>query len=157
MEIYLFSIFPAAPAQEYTDPEKVFSQIGNNTELAKTYRICLAKGELLVCKINHDQVSAEQKMGLTKVSSDLFLMLINPIAPKLPMANAFWPVRPFITFKGRSYCLKVDLYNQETALTQLNFQPSTCCVKGNSRNSISYGHNIYTMDFFYLLLNILYH
>ena len=34
-------------------------------------------------KINLDQVSAEQKLGLTKVRKDLFLMLINPIAPKL--------------------------------------------------------------------------
>ena len=34
-------------------------------------------------KINLDQVSAEQKLWLTKVRKDLFLMLINPIAPKL--------------------------------------------------------------------------
>ena len=58
--------FSAAPAQEYTDLEKVFSKSGNNTELTETYRSCLAKGELLVYKINHDQVSAEQKLGLTK-------------------------------------------------------------------------------------------
>ena len=55
--------FPAAPAQEYTDLEKYFSKSGNNTELTETYRSCLAKGELLVCKINHDQVSAEQNWG----------------------------------------------------------------------------------------------
>ena len=53
-----FFKFPAAPAQEYTDLEKYFSQSGNNTELTETYRSCLAKEELLVCKINHDQVSA---------------------------------------------------------------------------------------------------
>ena len=41
----------------------------------------------LECKINHDQVSAEQKLGLTKVRPDLFLMLINPIAPKLTVPN----------------------------------------------------------------------
>ena len=76
-------IFPAAPAQEYTDLEKVFSRRGNNIELTETYRSCLAKRELPVCKINHDQVSAEQKVGLTIVRPDLFLMLINPIAPKL--------------------------------------------------------------------------
>ena len=87
METVLFSIFPAALAQEYTDLEKVFSQSGNNTELTETYRSCLAKGELLVCKINHDQVSAEQKLGLTKVHTDLFLMLINPIAPKPTVPN----------------------------------------------------------------------
>ena len=73
----------------YTDLEKVFSQSGNNTELlvTETYRICLAKEELLVCKINHDQVSAEQKLGLTKIRLDLFLILINPIAPKLTVPN----------------------------------------------------------------------
>ena len=38
-------------------------------------------------KINLDQVSAEQKLGLTKVRKDLFLMLINPIAPKLTVPN----------------------------------------------------------------------
>ena len=43
--------------------------------------------ELLVCKINHESVSAEQKMGLTKVRPDLFLMLINPIAAKLMVPN----------------------------------------------------------------------
>ena len=53
--------FPAAPAQEYIDLEEVASKSGNNTEFTETYRSCLAKGELLVCKINHDQVSAEQK------------------------------------------------------------------------------------------------
>ena len=78
METVLFFEFPAAPAQEYTDLE--ISESGNNTALTETYRSCLAKGELLVCKINHDQVSAEQKLGLTKVRPDLFLMLINPIA-----------------------------------------------------------------------------
>ena len=83
METILFFKFLAAQAQEYNDLEKVFSESGNNTELTKTYRSCLAKGELLVCEINHDQVSAEQKLGLTKVHPDLFLMLINPIAPKL--------------------------------------------------------------------------
>ena len=36
---------------------------------------------------NHNQVSAEQKLGLTKVCPDLFLMLINPIAPKLVVPN----------------------------------------------------------------------
>ena len=87
METVLFSKFPAAPAQEYTDLEKYFSQSGNNTELTETYRSCLAKGELLVCKINHDQVSAEQKLGLTKVRPYLFLMLINPIAPTLTVPN----------------------------------------------------------------------
>ena len=76
-----FIKFPAAPAQEYTGLEKIFSESGNNTDLTETYRSCLTKGELLVCKINHDQVSAEQKLGLTKVRLDLFLMLINPIAP----------------------------------------------------------------------------
>ena len=34
-----------------------------------------------------DQVSVEQKLGLTKVCPDLFLMLINPIAPKLTVPN----------------------------------------------------------------------
>ena len=77
METVLFFKFPAAPAQEYTDLEKYFSQSGNNRELNETYRRCLAKGELLVCKINHDQVSAEQKLGWTKVRRYLFLMLIN--------------------------------------------------------------------------------
>ena len=79
--------FPAAPAQEYTDLEKIFSESGNNTELTETYRSCLAIRELLVCKINHDQVSAEQKLGLTKECRGLFLMLINPIAPKLTVPN----------------------------------------------------------------------
>ena len=77
METVPFFKFPAAPAQKYTDLEKVFSERGNNTELTETYRSCLVKGELLVCKINHDQVSTEQKLGLTKVRLDLFLMLIN--------------------------------------------------------------------------------
>ena len=83
METVLFFKFPAAPAQEYTDLEKYFSQSGNNTEFTETYRSCLAKEELLVCKINHDQVSAEQNFGLTKVHLYLFLMLINLIAPAL--------------------------------------------------------------------------
>ena len=88
METVLFFFkFPAAPAQEYTDLEKYFVQSENNTELNETYRSCLAKGELLVCKINHDQVSAEQKLGLTKVRPSLFLMLINPIAPTLTAPN----------------------------------------------------------------------
>ena len=87
METVLFFKFPAAPAQEYTDLEKCFSQSGHNTELTETYRSCLAKGELLVCKINHDQVSAEQTLGLTKVRPYLFLMLINPIAPTLTVHN----------------------------------------------------------------------
>ena len=87
METVLFFKFPAAPAQEYTDLEKVFYESGNNTKLIETYRSCLAKGKLLVCKIDHDQVSAEQKLGLTKVRPDLFLMLINPIAPKLTVPN----------------------------------------------------------------------
>ena len=77
METVPFFKFPAAPAQEYTDLEKEFSERGNNTELTETYRSCLAKGELLVCKINHDKVSAEQNLGLAKVRPDLFLMLIN--------------------------------------------------------------------------------
>ena len=34
-------------------------------------------------KINHDQVTAEQNFGMTKVRLNLFLMLINPVAPKL--------------------------------------------------------------------------
>ena len=34
-------------------------------------------------KIYPYQVSVEQKLGFTNVHSDLFLMLINPIAPKL--------------------------------------------------------------------------
>ena len=80
---YFFK-FPAARAQEYTDLEKFFTESGTNTE---TYRSCLAKGEHLVCKINHDQVSAEQKLGFTKVRPDLFLILINPIAPKLTVPN----------------------------------------------------------------------
>ena len=67
METVLFFKFPATPAQEYTDLEKYFSLTQNNTELTETYRSCLAKEELLVCKINHDQVSAEQKLGLTSV------------------------------------------------------------------------------------------
>ena len=87
METVLFFKFPAAWAQEYTDLEKLFSQSGNNTELTETYRSCLAKGELLVYKINHDQVSAEQKLGLTKVRPYLFLMLINLIAPALTVPN----------------------------------------------------------------------
>ena len=87
METVLFIKFPAARAQEYTDLEKFFSQSGNNTELTETYRSCLAKGELLVYKINHDQVSAEQKLGLTKVRPYLFLMLINLIAPALMVPN----------------------------------------------------------------------
>ena len=87
MVTVLFFKFPAAPAQEYTDLEKYFSQNGNKTELAETYSSCLAKGEFLVCKINHDQGSAEQKVGLTKVRPYLFLMLINPIAPALTVPN----------------------------------------------------------------------
>ena len=87
METVLFFKFPAAPAQEYTDLEIYFSQSGNNTELTETYRSCLANGELLVCKINHDQVSGEQKLGLTKVRPYLFLMLINPSAPTLTVPN----------------------------------------------------------------------
>ena len=87
METVLFSKFPVATAQEYTDLEKYFSQSGNNTELTETYRSCLAKGELLVCKINQDQVSAEQKLGLTEVRPYLFLMLIDPIAPTLTVPN----------------------------------------------------------------------
>ena len=83
METLLFFKFPAAQAQEYTDLEKVFSKSGNNTELTETYRNYQHKGELLECKINHDQVSAEQKLGLTKVHPDLFPMLINPTASKL--------------------------------------------------------------------------
>ena len=59
METVPFFNFPAAPAQGYT----VFSQSRNNTELTETYRTCLAKGELLVCKINRDQVS-EEKNGV---------------------------------------------------------------------------------------------
>ena len=59
----------------------------NSRELTETYRSCLAKAELLVCIINHDQVSAEQKLGLTKVRPHLFLMLINPIAPTLTVPN----------------------------------------------------------------------
>ena len=86
METVLFFKFPAAPAQEYADLEKYFSQSGNNTELTEIYRSCLAKGELLVGKIN-DQVSAEQKLGLTKVRPYLFLMLINLIAPTLTVPN----------------------------------------------------------------------
>ena len=76
--------FPAALVQEYTDLEKVFSRSVNNTELTETYRSCLAKGELLLCKINHGHVSAEQKLGLTKVHPNLFLILVNP---KLMMPN----------------------------------------------------------------------
>ena len=87
METVLFFKFPAAPAQEYTDLEKYISQSGNNTGLTETYRSCLTKGELLVCKINHDKVSAEQILGLTKIPPYLFLMLINPIAPTLKMPN----------------------------------------------------------------------
>ena len=87
METILFFKFPAAPAQEYTDLEKYFSQSGNNTGLTETYGSCLAKGEHLVCKINQDQVSAEQKLGLTKVRPYLFLMRINPIAPTLTVPN----------------------------------------------------------------------
>ena len=98
METVLFSKFPAAPAQEYTDLEKYFSQSENNTELTETYRSCLAKGELLVCKTNHDQVSAEQKLELTKVRPYLFLMLINPIAPTLRVPN-----RTVIPIKRSSY------------------------------------------------------
>ena len=80
METVLFS-----KAQEYTESDqgKSISESGNNTELTETYRSCLTKGELLVCKINHDQVSAEQISGWTKLHQDLFLMLINPIAPTL--------------------------------------------------------------------------
>ena len=97
METVLFSKFPAAPAQEYTDLENYFSHSGNNTELTKTYRSCLAKGELLVCKINHDQVSAEQKLGLTKVCPYLFLMLINPIAATLKVPNrTVIPLQPVL-------------------------------------------------------------
>ena len=55
METIPFFKFPAAPAQEYTDLENVFSQSGNNTELTETCRRCLAKGEHLICKIIHDQ------------------------------------------------------------------------------------------------------
>ena len=87
METVLFFKFPATPAQEYIDLEKYFSQSGNNTELTETYRSCLAKGEPLACKINHDQVSAERKLGLTKVRPYLFLVLINPIAPTLTVPN----------------------------------------------------------------------
>ena len=87
METVLFLKFPAAPAQEYTDLEKYFSQSGNSTELTETYSSCLAKEELLVCRMNNDQVSAEQKLGLTKVRPYLFLMLINPIAPTLTVPN----------------------------------------------------------------------
>ena len=87
METVLFFKFPAAPAQEYTDLEKYFSQSGNNTELTETYRSCQAKREFLVCKINPYQVSAERKLGLTKVRPYLFLMLINPIALTLTVPN----------------------------------------------------------------------
>ena len=100
METVLFFKFPAAPAQEYTDLEKYFSQSENNTELTETYRSCLAKGELLVCKINHDQVSPEQKLGLTKVRPYLFLMLINLIAPTLTVPNR--TVIPWICHRFRS-------------------------------------------------------
>ena len=82
-----FFKFPAAPVLECTDLEKVFSKSGSITELTEIYKSCLAKGELLVCKINHDQVSAEQILGLSKLRQDLFLMLINPIAPKLMVPN----------------------------------------------------------------------
>ena len=87
METILFFKFPATLAQEYTDLEKYFSQSRNNTELIETYRSCLAKRELLVCKINHDQVSAEKELGLTKVRPYLFLMLINPMSPTLTVPN----------------------------------------------------------------------
>ena len=87
METVFFLNLPAAPAEEYTDLEKYFSQTGNNKELTETYRSCLAKGELLVCKINHVQVSAEQKLGLTKVRPYLFLMLIYLIGPILTVPN----------------------------------------------------------------------
>ena len=85
METVLFSNFLLLRLKNTLSQtrEKVFSESGNNTELAETYRNCLTKGELLVCKINHDQVSAEQKSGWTKLRKDLYLMLINPIAPTL--------------------------------------------------------------------------
>ena len=67
---------------------KIFSKSGNNTILTETYRSCLDKRELLVCKINHDQVSAEQILGLTKIRLNLLLMLINHIAPKLTVPNS---------------------------------------------------------------------
>ena len=75
METALFFKFPAALAQVYTD---------------------LAKGKLLVCKINHDQVSAVQKLELTKVCLDLFLMLTNPIAPKLSVSNGTAIIEEYI-------------------------------------------------------------
>ena len=106
METVLFFKFPAATAQEYTDVEKYFSQSGNSTEFTQTYRSCLAKGELLVCKINHDQVSAEQKLGLTKVRPYLFLMLIYPIAPILTVPNrTVIPLTacPTVPGRGNSY------------------------------------------------------
>ena len=83
METFFFK-FPAAPAQESTDLIKVFSESRNNTESTETYRSYLAKGELLVCKINHYQVSAEQKWALTKVGPVVFLMLINPNGTVIP-------------------------------------------------------------------------
>ena len=63
-ETVLFFKFPAGWPQEYTELEKVIYESGNNTELTETYRSCLDKGELLVCKINHDQVWTEQNIGV---------------------------------------------------------------------------------------------
>ena len=75
--------------------EKVFSQSGSITEKNEIYMRCLAKGEHLLCKINHDQVLEEQKLGLTKVRPDLFQMFINPTAPKLTVPNGtVIPLRP---------------------------------------------------------------
>ena len=70
ISIALF-VQPVAPAKDYTDLEEVASKSGNNTELTETYRSCLAKGELLVCKINHDQISRAKR--LTKVRLNFLL------------------------------------------------------------------------------------
>ena len=57
----------------------------------------MAKGELLVSKINHDQVSAEQRLGLTKVRTYLFLMRINPNGRVIPWNNlVYYYKRPIL-------------------------------------------------------------
>ena len=96
--------------------KKVFSESGNNTELTETYRGCLDKGELLVCEINHNQVSTERKFGLTKVRPDLFLMLLNPIAPKLTVAYGKPILSHFESGRFRQVILYIGTHARDSRL-----------------------------------------
>ena len=60
METVLFSKFPAAPAQEYTDLEKYFSQSVNNTESTKI-------GNLKKMKIEAAQREKDKELELEKL------------------------------------------------------------------------------------------